>query len=124
MAPKIDISIAVRFVDDYMDKDPKTRDSCPGKVNKHKLVLIGQQRERRIIKLLLNKKIKHYIFREEGTRNIWYKNSVCNPGVVMMGFSLSLLKMHPNAVPMEKYAKYFIDNIDAEWLAQNDFVLQ
>lgn len=121
MTKNPDINEAVRFVDDFMDKDPKTRDSCPGKINKHKLIVIGYQKERR---LLIFKRIKHIIYREATTRNIWYKNSECNPGVVMMGFSLSRLALHPNAVTMEKYAEYFLDISNADWLERNNYVLK
>lgn len=115
-----DINTAVRFVDDYVDHDPKTRNSCPGKVNGHNLILIGKQIERRFFN---RGKTKHLIYLEEGTRNIWYKQSNCNAGVVKMGFSLSELDKDSNSVPMEEYAKYFIDKSDPEWLKQNDFVL-
>jgi len=115
------IKEAVRFVDDFQDLDPKTKDSCPGKVNGNKLVLIGKQLERREKG---KGKVKHLIYVEEDTRNIWYKNSKCNAGVVMMGFSLTSLGMHPKSVPMEKYAEYFLDNKDPKWLERNDFKLE
>lgn len=77
------------------------------------------------------------IFLESGTHNIWYKNSMCNAGVVAMGFSLSRLTAHPNAIPMETYFDIFvkanddledhplitipkIGNIE-EWMKRNDF---
>lgn len=113
---------AVRFVDAFMDNDPKTRDTCPGTVNGHKLIKIALQKERRIFKKII-RPIKHIIYREEGTRSIWYKQSECNAGVVMMGFSMKEMDWDRKAVPMETYAKYFIDIIDADWLARNDYVL-
>ena len=126
-----DINIAVRFVDDWKDHDPKTRNSSPGTVNGNKLYQIGIQKERRLLKILTGHSIKNYIFVEQGTRNIWYKQSFNNAGVVMMGFSLSLLGPHPKSVPMETYAKAFLDGgyipelkADADaWLKRNDYVL-
>lgn len=117
----MDINSVVRFVDDYRDKDPKTVDSCPGKVYGNQLVRIGVQIERRIFGL--RKSVKHIIFVEEGTRNIWYKNTFCYPSVVAMGFSASKLIFHPKAVSMQEYAKYFLDQVDTDWLKRNDFVL-
>lgn len=125
----LDINSVVRFVDDWQDNDPKTRDSCAGKVFGHKLVKIGEQIERRWFG---RGRVKNVIFVEEGTRNIWYKPSYCNAGVVAMGFSLSRLDFHPSAVSMERYAHYFLgslgDNpIDTQnrlaWLERNDFKL-
>lgn len=116
----MDMNSVVRFVDDYNDKNPKTNDSCPGKVFGHKLIRIGIQKERR---LLVFKRVKHVIFVEEGTRNIWYKNNFCYPVAVSMGFKASQLKMHPMAVPMEQYARYFLDQADNDWLDRNDYEL-
>ncbi len=122
----IDINTAVRFVDDFLDQDPRTRDSSPGKVHGHRLVLIGKQRERRFFKKFSHP-IKNYIFLEEGTENIWYKQSFNNAGVVKMGFSLSELGMDKKSVPMETYYKYFVANkgltSSQEWLQRNDFEL-
>lgn len=117
----MDMREAVRFVDDFQDTDPRTRNSCPGTVNGHKLIHIANQTQRRFG--FLPKRVKHLIYIEEGTSNIWYKNSKCNAGVVVMGFSLSRLRRHPNAIPMEDYMKYFIDEIDPSWLKRNDYVL-
>jgi len=126
----MDMHLAVRLVDDFEDSDFHTRESCPGTVNGHKLIHIANQIQRRFLR---KGTVKHLIFQEEGTRNIWYKNSMCDAGIVVMGFSLSRLKNHPNAVSMEHYAKIFIgtDRVDGpdwmefrkDWLAQNDFVL-
>lgn len=110
----------VRFVDAWTDNDPKTRDSSPGTLDGKKLVAIGVQKERR---LLVFKRVKHVIFRLKGTREIWYKNNFDYPVAVAMGFSLSRLDLHPKAIPMEQYAKLFIDKTDLEWLARNDFEL-
>lgn len=114
----VDINTAVRFVDAFMDEDFNTRESCPGKVYGHKLIPIANQIQRRTIG---RKSIKHIIFLEEGTRNIWYKKSICDTGVVKMGFSLNELRMDKKSIPMEIYAKYFIDRINPQWLKDNDF---
>ena len=125
-----DIKEVVRLVDDFQDQDYKTRDSCPGKVFGHQLTQIGLQRERRFFG---KGKVKHIIFVEEGTRNIWYKDSFCSAGIVAMGFSLSKLEFHPKAVPMETYAEIFLDGEDRlvipvgtsakEWMKRNNFEL-
>ena len=134
---KVDINDAVRMVDNW-------RERCPGKVEQRKLIKIGIQKERRLLRRLV-KKVKHIIYLQDGTQNIWYKNSDCDVGVVKMGFSLKRLAMHPNAVPMEFYYAAFMepDNplpIDLlrgqdlntlrevsmsarEWLRINDYVL-
>ena len=109
----MDMNAVVRMVD-----NPK--DSCPGSVFGNKLIPIGHQIERRLFR---GKRIKNIIYREDTTRNIWYKSSNCNGGVVAMGFSLSRMTNHPNAVSMNLYSKYFIDKIDPIWLTRNDFVL-
>lgn len=118
----VDINTAVRFVDEVTDGNPKTTNYCPGHIDGRKLIQIGIQKERRILKKLF-KKVKHIIYLQEGTRLIWYKNNECYPAVVKMGFSMSELTMHPKAVPMETYAMYFLDNKDPAWLKRNDFVL-
>ena len=104
---------SVRLVDDF--KNPN-----PGTVNGNNLILLGHQIQRRIFG---RGKIKHYIFQEGGTRNIWYKDSMHSAGIVAMGFSINRLKRHPKAVAMEEYARYFIDEIDPAWLSRNDFVI-
>ena len=109
----MDMNAVVRIVD-----NPK--DACPGSVYGNKLIKIGVQMERRLFR---GKRIKNIIYKEDTTRNIWYKTSNCNAGVVAMGFSTTRLKNHPNAVSMELYAKYFLDKIDPLWLERNDFVL-
>lgn len=120
----------VRFVDAIADKDPKTKDMCPGTINGHELIPIANQFNRR---LRFFRKLKHIIYNEKGTRNIWYKNKKCHPGVVAMGFSLKRLRHHPNAVSMEVYAMAFLDdptkhiielNATAfDWLERNDYEL-
>lgn len=117
----MDMSTVVRLVDAFQDDDYHTRDSCPGTVNKHKLIHIANQTQRRFG--FLPKTVKNVIYIEEGTSNIWYKRSKCNAGIVAMGFSLSRLGQHPYAVPMEQYMKFFIDESDPDWLARNDYVL-
>lgn len=120
----------VRFVDAIADKDPKTKDMCPGTINGHKLIPIANQYNRRF---RFFRRLKHIIYNEEGTRNIWYKNNKCYPGVVSMGFSLKRLRHHPNAVSMELYATVFLDNPQQHiielnttafvWLERNDYEL-
>jgi hypothetical protein len=108
----MDFGTVVRIVDNF-------RDTCPGTVNGNKLIPIYRQYNRR---LRVFRKLKNIIYLEEGTRNIWYKRSRCNAGVVMMGFSLSRLDEHPKSVTMEQYALYFLDEYDPKWLKRNDFV--
>src|SRR3990167_1057167 len=105
----MDMSTVVRLVDDFVDDNYTTRDSCPGTVFGHDLVPIGKQIQRRFLR---RNTIKHLIFVQKNTRNIWYKNSYCDAGVVAMGFSLSRLDKHPKAVPMEVYAELFLDGLD------------
>jgi len=117
----MNMKTVVRIVDAYTDSDPSTRDSCPGQINGNDLIRIGVQYNRRF---RFFKRIKYIIYREGSTRNIWYKSSKCNVGVVAMGFSRSRLAFHPNAVSMEMYAKYFIDRINLKWLKRNDYELR
>lgn len=129
----VDINTAVRFVDDVLDGNPKTNDFCPGKIDGKKLVKIAVQHERR---LLVFKRIKHIIYVQEGTREIWYKNNECYPSAVKMGFSISQMGNDKRAVPMEVYAELLIDGRSRpdtlvisvgdsarNWLARNDFEL-
>lgn len=128
-----DINTAVRFVDAWLDDDPKTTNSSPGTVDGHKLILIGLQKQRRIFG---RGKTKHVIFLEEGTRNIWYKKNFDYPSIVKMGFSISEMRLDQKALPMETYAKIFIDGKKTpdhligeigtsarNWLKRNDFEL-
>jgi hypothetical protein len=127
----IDINTAVRFVDDYMDKDPTTRDSSPGSVYGKKLKLVAYQWERRLIG---RGKIKHVIFVAEGTRDIWYKKNYDYPAVVKMGFSLAEQGMDRKSLPMEVYSLIFINGklypdlfvvhlgtSVKNWMQRNDF---
>lgn len=126
----MDMSNVVRLVDAWTDSDPKTRDSCPGTINGHTLAPIAIQYNRRF---RFFKRQKHIIYQEVDTRNIWYKNSKCNAGIVAMGFSLKRLMNHPKAVSMETYASVFLGKPDEfnnelltynkEWLARNNYVL-
>lgn len=126
----MNISNVVRLVDAWTDSDPKTRDSCPGKINGYKLIPIAIQYNRRF---RFFKRQKHIIYREGDTRNIWYKNSKCNAGIVAMGFSLKRLKNHPKSISMKTYAAVFLGKPDEfndellaynkEWLARNDYIL-
>lgn len=109
----MDMASAVRFVDDF-------RDSSPGTIDGHKLIHIGNQIQRRIFR---KGKVKHLIFVEEGTRNIWYKDAMHSVGASKMGFSKTRLRMHPKAVSMEQYAEYFLDGKDDGWLLRNDYRL-
>ncbi len=114
------MNTVVRLVDAWTDNDPKTRDACPGKINGNKLVKIGIQWNRR---LKFWRKQKYVIYVEKGTRNIWYKSSKCNAGVVAMGFSRRRMDLHLKSVSMEEYAKYFIDRSDSKWLKRNNYEL-
>jgi len=96
----LDINVAVRMVDDWKER-------CPGTVEGKALKTIAIQKERRKIKRLFGKKIKHIIYLLEGTEELWYKNNNCSVGVVKMGFSLKRLAQHPHAVPMEFYYAVF-----------------
>lgn len=118
----MDMTEVVRLVDAFQDDDYHTRDSCPGTVNKHNLLHVANQMQRRKW-FFGKKKVKNLIYIEQGTSNIWYKRSKCNAGIVAMGFSLSRLEKHPKAVPMSVYAKYFIDQVDRAWLERNDYVI-
>ena len=118
----MDMNTVVRFVDDVVDGNPKTKDTCPGTLDGKKLIQVGIQLERRIGKLFF-KSVKYRIYVLEGTRTIWYKVNKCYPSVVAMGFKRETLKMHKSAVPMEQYAAYFLDNSDPQWLKDNDFML-
>lgn len=115
--------LLVGFVDDWIDKDPKTRDSSPGKVKGHKLILIAKQTERRLKYLFLKRTIKNWIFLLDGTHDLIYKQSFNNAGYAVMGLSLKLQDWHPKSVPMETYYDKFVAHPDKSWLALNDFEL-
>lgn len=125
----VDIKNVVRLVDDFLDDDYHTRNSCPGSVFGKRLVPVAIQRERRIFG---KGKIKHLIFKLDGTRELWYKKSYCDAGVVAMGFSLSQMDYDTRSVPMEWYAQLFLDGDQfvigvgdnaSNWLKRNDFEL-
>ena len=125
----VDIKTVVRLVDDFLDSDYSTRDSCPGTVFGRKLVPVAVQYERRIFG---KGRIKHLIFKLDGTRELWYKKSYCDAGVVAMGFSLSQMDFHKQALPMETYAELFLDgekfviqigDNSSTWLKRNNFEL-
>lgn len=96
---KFDVNTAVRMVDNWRERNPGMLDDKP-------LRLIAIQKQRRL-KRIFRGKVKHYIYWQEGTKNIWYKNAKDSVGVVKMGFSIKRLNSHPNAVPMEFYHDVF-----------------
>lgn len=124
--PKVtDPTILTGLVDAFLDNNPKTMDSSPGKIDGHQLRLVAQQIERRFLR---KASIKNWIYVAEGTRELFYKPTPNSPAWVRMGVSLSRLKagFSPRdeyAIPMEQYANYFLDQSDHKWLKQNDFVL-
>ncbi len=137
---KIDLSHAVRMVDNW-------RESEPGTIDEKKLIEIGYQKERRRLKRWFGHKVKHRIYRLEGTEEIWYKQKRYSQGVVKMGISLKRKGLHPKSVPMEFYWEVFskprgalpidllrlseegtktittIGMTSADWLKLNDYVV-
>lgn len=97
MLKKSEIAAGARLVDDW-------RKPCPGTIDEKQLKRVGIQRERRF---LFFRSVKHIIYLQEGTHNLWYKNKHCGQGAAVMGFSLKRLGMHPSAVPMEFYYQVF-----------------
>lgn len=144
-APNIDfnkIGVFTFFVDDYRDFDPKTKNASPGKVDGQQLNLIAYQFQRtwNPKSWFGNGQIKNWIYRVGSSRTVVYKQGPDNPGVCLMGISINRQDYHPNAVPMEMYAKLFIDRNDgdadvvkyvhaggvhsiSQWMAQNAFKL-
>lgn len=103
------------------------KNTNPGKVNGVHLFLIAIQKARRA-RDLWRKKPKNWIYKIGNTREIVYKEFERSPAVMKMGVSGHFLRhsgnpFHKFMVPMEKYAKYFIDNSDPEWLKRNDYEL-
>ena len=133
---RVKINTVVRMVDNW-------RKRYPGTVNNKSLLKIGIQKERRLYKRLLGRKVKNVIYLLEGTKQIWYKRKEDAIGVVAMGFSTKHLAMHPSAVPMEFYYEVFtspkkmiqlehltvkqqatmrdLAMTGSEWLALNDY---
>lgn len=105
----------VLFVDSVKNR-------CPGTIRGKRLIPIAIQKERRIFKRLF-KPIKTYIFVLEGTRNIYYKQDLCHPSVIAFGYSKDDPDWDGKSVPMEIYAKLFIDRVDPEWLERNDYTI-
>lgn len=126
----MDYSLVLRYVDDFMDKDPQTREHCPGTVNGHKLNPKLKQYDRRF---RFFKRVKNIIYQLDDTDQFWYKSSKCNVSVMAMGFSKNRLRNHPKAVPMETYSKIFkalpndyiseVKMTAVAWLKLNDFEL-
>lgn len=114
----VDPNLLTGFVADINDR-------CPGrfpKENPKKLIKIAIQKERRLFGLIKTGATKNIIYKLEGTRDLVYKEkNECHPGVIMMGLSGKNWKSHPKSVPMEMYAKYFLDVIDPQWLKRNDY---
>ena len=98
------------------------RNADPGEVGGKKLALIAIQHARRL-RNLWRKKPKNYIYRIGKGREIVYKRYSKSPAVMKMGISIKRLRNHPNAVSMEKYAEYFIDHKDSDWLERNNYEL-
>ena len=97
---KYDVNTATRMVDNWRERNPGSLDDKP-------LVLVGVQKERRLRRLFKGR-IKYFIFKQEGTGNIWYKRKMDSVGAVKMGFSVKRLANHPTAVPMEFYFEVFV----------------
>lgn len=127
-----------KIVDDIYDR-------TPGTIDGKRLVKIAVQKERRIFKKLMGKKIKNVIYQLRGTKEIWYKNNDSAIGAISMGFSMKRKDYHPKSVPMEFYYEAFTEpseliNRDylsagqadtirkvkltySDWLSLNDYVL-
>lgn len=116
----VDPNSLMYWVDDWRNRDP-------GTVGGKKLIVIAHQMARRA-RDLWRKKPKNVIFQIEDTREIVYKRRFDGVAAMKMGISQKRIwnskdPRHKHAVPMEEYAKYFIDKIDADWLARNNYVL-
>ena len=98
------------------------RDADPGEIGGKKLNLIAIQHARRL-RNLWRKRPKNLIYKIGNTREIVYKRYSKSPAVMKMGISIKRLGNHPNAVSMEKYAKYFIDKKNPDWLERNNYEL-
>jgi hypothetical protein len=122
MSVKLPDNAVMWKLDDWKDDNPKTNDYNPGKLDGKELRLIALQKERRLRNLFF-KTTKNWIYHVGNTRLIVYKPFPKCAGVIPMGLSLKSGLRHPKSVPMETYAKLFIDRIDIIWLHENDFVL-
>lgn len=112
----------------WVDNWKEITDIHAGKIDGKPLLEIAHQKERRLWKKLIGRKIKNYIYHISGTRLIVYKEYKKSAAVMRMGLSGHFLKMsgnplHKYAVSMETYARYFLDGIDPDWLARNDYEL-
>lgn len=113
----VDPNLLTGFVDDINSR-------CPGTFKGKKLIRIAVQKERRLFGLIKTGSVKNIIYQLAGTRDIVYKEkNECHPGVIMMGLKGDTWVMHPKSVPMTKYAEYFLDRVDLDWLKRNDFEL-
>ena len=113
----VDPNLLTGFVDNINDR-------CPGAFKGKRLIQIGIQKQRRLFGIIPRGKPKNIIYKLEGTRDIVYKEkNECHPGVIMMGLKGDTWIMHPKSVSMEAYAKYFLDLVDRDWLARNDYEL-
>ena len=143
--PEIDfnkVGVFTFFVDAWRDNDPKTRNASPGKVDGQQLNLIALQYQRTWNPSTWFGKgqVKNWIYRVGSSRIVVYKQGPDNPGVCLMGISIKRQDFHPNAIPMELYAKLFIDRDDTDiavmgyvtkagvssikaWMEQNSFEL-
>ncbi len=113
------------WCDDVIDDDPKTKDYNPGTVKGQKLILIALQWNRRRFR---KDRIKNYIYTIGDSRELVYKRFRASPAVMKMGVSIKRLMlfgnpMHRLAVSMERYAKYFLDAYNDDWLERNDYTL-
>lgn len=112
----VDPNSLMALVDDWRTKEGR----CPGSIDGLNLIPIAIQTHRRA-RNLWRKTPKHIIYVRGNTREVWYKNSECHVMGVKMGLSIKRLAMHPKSVPMEQYAKFFIDKVDMDWIDRNNF---
>lgn len=123
--PRLPEEAVMWKLDDWKDGNPKTNDFNPGKLDGHPLILIAEQKERRLSRLYF-KSTKNWIYRIETRVDlIVYKPFPKCAGVIPMGISLMSGWWHPKSIPMEQYvSKFGLTNPpDLAWLKNNDFVL-
>lgn len=119
----------------------RTGNFNPGTYNGQKLKLLAVQREKTWHGGVFGKGAVKYTVYQIGTlRTVVYKPFVACPMAMMMGLSLTNMYWDKHAVPMELYAKMFIDrnNLDLDvqnyikaggcktikdWMDQNNFEL-